>query len=758
MKIPVRSTSKKILTIFLLVLGTSSPVRTQGSAASEETFIPKIARSSGVLSISVSADGNTFVSGCEDKTARIWSLNNRTFVTLSENTSPVTSVSLSPQGDKILTKGDGDTAILWDRSGKKLLATHSSEGWTQVVLFSPDGKSFYTASDDGKIYQWDLSGKLIYRYVFHTDAITSIDASKDGKFLVAGSDDGKISIWQVKGKLLREMEGHSASVSTVAISPNGETFVSGGLDNKAILWNFKGEKLRDFLGHTSSISGIAFAPNGNWIATASQDRTARIWNLSGHLVSVLEGHTEDLTDVKFLHKGEILITSSTDGSHSFWNLKGKRLGNVILTERGKVVFTEDGRFEYDDSHSVDSIEFEDKISGQVVNIDQFFDKLYTPNLYSELLSEVNEAKPQKNIVELYKESPAPSVSLAIADMPKTKEQKIDLEIKSCDTGGGIKEVLLYHNGALIDPEKMRGIQIRSEGKCVVRRVVAPLIGGANTFQAVAKSRLGMASFSRNVSIDSDKKFGAGARPALHIVTIGIDRYKNPDLNLKYAVADAKAIRDAVRERAGDLFSNTYVYEAFDSDANREGIERAFHSASEKAKPEDVALIYIAGHGLSEDRTYYFLPQENPGNNIQIIQSGLSQQELVKLVSRIEATKKFVIIDTCQSGGDWLVTMRGGSEDQAALGIFAKTAGVWVVAASLKKQYAWESTLTGHGLLTTSILEALEGKAGKSKTVSVGELIPYINRRVPEIAKDYFKREQYPYTAQHGQDFPIATIK
>ncbi|EPG73288.1 caspase domain protein [Leptospira fainei serovar Hurstbridge str. BUT 6] len=751
--------SRAVVAAVLLLLEGSTPIRPEiESDIVEETFIPKIARSSGVLSISVSSDGNTFVSGCEDKTARIWSLNNRNFLTLSENTSPVTSVSFSPLGDKILTKGDGDTATLWDSNGRKLLSTHSSEGWIQAVLFAPDGKSFYTASDDGKIYQWDLTGKLVYRYVFHTDAITSIDASKDGKFLVAGSDDGKVSIWQVKGKLLKEMEGHGASVSAVAISPDNSIFASGGLDNKAILWNMKGEKIREFLGHSSSLSSIAFSPNGKLIATASQDRTARIWNLSGEKVAELEGHTEDLTDIKFLHKGEILITSSTDGSHIFWNLKGRRLGNVILTERGKVVFTEDGRFEYDDSHSADSIEFEDKISGQVVNIDQFFDRLYTPNLYSELLSEVNGAKPQKNIAELYKESPAPSVLLTIATTPRPKEQKIDLEIKSCDTGGGVKELLLYHNGSLIDLEKIRGIKIQNEGKCTTQKISASLISGANTFQAVAKSQLGMAAYSKNLNIDSDKVSGPIPKPALHIVVIGIDQYKNTDLNLKYAVADAKAIRDSIREKAVDLFSATYVYEAFDKDASKSGIERVFALAAEKARPEDVAVIYIAGHGLSEERTYYFLPQENPGNNIQAIQSGLSQQELIKLVSRIDATKKFVMIDTCQSGGDWLVTMRGGSEDQAALGIFAKTAGVWVVAASLKKQYAWESIITGHGLLTTSILEAFEGKAGKAKTMSVGELIPYINRRVPEIAKEYFKKEQYPYTAQHGQDFPIATVK
>jgi uncharacterized caspase-like protein len=171
------------------------------------------------------------------------------------------------------------------------------------------------------------------------------------------------------------------------------------------------------------------------------------------------------------------------------------------------------------------------------------------------------------------------------------------------------------------------------------------------------------------------------------------------------------------------------------------------------RPGDVVVVFFAGHGFSEDRRYYFIPQENPANNEAAIRQGISQEDLTVWISGLPALKKLVILDTCQSGGDWLVGIRG-LDEQAALGSLARATGVWIIAASLEQQFAMEASSLGHGLLTASLLEGLDGKARVMQSTTVGGLLPYANQRVPQLARELHKREQFPYTASRGQDFPL----
>ena len=105
-------------------------------------------------------------------------------------------------------------------------------------------------------------------------------------------------------------------------------------------------------------------------------------------------------------------------------------------------------------------------------------------------------------------------------------------------------------------------------------------------------------------------------------------------------------------------------------------------------PEDMAVIYLAGHGeIAEDGTWYFLPYEVtfPERQEQLMQLGLSSKQLQEEIAHIGARKVVVLIDACKSGGA-LISLRGFEERKALLQL-ARSSGVHVVAAAAQDQFA-----------------------------------------------------------------------
>ena len=131
------------------------------------------------------------------------------------------------------------------------------------------------------------------------------------------------------------------------------------------------------------------------------------------------------------------------------------------------------------------------------------------------------------------------------------------------------------------------------------------------------------------------------------------------------------------------------------------------------------------------------------------------------MTKIGAQKVLVLIDACKSGSAMLAFASRGVEDRKAMAQLARATGTHVVAASTKDQFAAEVKELGHGVFTYTLLEGLSGKADgspKDGTVTVRELLTYVESRLPEISEQYKQQAQYPVVDSRGQDFPLATVR
>jgi WD40 repeat protein len=414
-------------------------------------------------------------------------------------------------------------------------------------------------------------------------------------------------------------------------------------------------------------------------------------------------------------------------------------------------------------------------AGEFLEASQFFEQFYNPQLIAEI---IKTAKPDK--VVLKEEGTAERVDLAIplalppvvtflTPSPEAviNDAEVDLVFEVHDRGGGIDEVRVFHQGKRIG-ETTRGIvTVKDQATVGLQRVRyrIPVTQGRNTFEVIAfsQNRIEGPTAELVVEVRPDMLEKKDDRVVLHLLAIGINRYENPGMNLNFAKPDAEGVLGFFAKTERSLFKSVQATQLFDSAATKLAITDKLQVLQEAA-PEDVVMIYLAGHGESMgDSNWYFIPHEvvTPEQPEQLRAMGLSAQELKGYLDQIPSRKVIVIFDSCKAGAALKAFGSRGIEDRKAIAQLGRASGVWAVAASTKDQLASEVQELKHGIFTYALLNALNGEADgspKDGIVTVGELMAFIESHLPLLSQQYRTEKQYPTVVRQGMDFPMALVQ
>jgi uncharacterized caspase-like protein len=125
----------------------------------------------------------------------------------------------------------------------------------------------------------------------------------------------------------------------------------------------------------------------------------------------------------------------------------------------------------------------------------------------------------------------------------------------------------------------------------------------------------------------------------------------------------------------NTFSDVRVVPLIDGDATKANLLDAMHKLGgairvadhapdsvrmlPAAQPEDAVFVYFAGHGTSANSHFYLIPHDlgyqgsreqlNQAGLKQILEHGVSDEELQQAFELIDAGKLVLIIDACNSG-------------------------------------------------------------------------------------------------------------
>lgn len=697
------------------------------------------AENPSIIDIAISPNEKWVLSGMENNQAILWNTESNRFKVFPNSTSLIGALAFSSEGKYIAFQSDENTAKVYTLDGILLFELKGHKGSIKSLEFSPKSNFILTGSEDNTIKLWDQrNGKLVKTIKSHIDPVTSIGFSPKEEIFFSTSEDNYLKIWNFEGKELKQFKDHEGPVMDAKFSPDGKKIVTAGDDGKLFLYDLQKNTKKIFTAHANSIRSVEFSDDGKKILTSSEDRFIKLWSIEGNLIFSTLAHEGNVNQAKFIKKN-LILTASDDGTMKLFSESGKNLATIIITEHGKIVYSEKGNFDYDTEKLEELLFYHPDETELDIDSKVFFQVYFTPNLLKNIFS--GKEKDLGKIENLMQSSPPPEISIK---KKKLDDKKIEIELTICDLGGGVEEVLLYQNKILLEYEKTKAIRFSPKNKCLNKTYQTSLINGINSFQAASSSQKGLMSYSKILTENYSESENQNKN--LHLFIIGIDKYKNKDLNLEYASKDGKKIAEKLSQKSKGFYKSVFINEIYNEDATKENIFNLLKK-NKKISSDDSVVFFFSGHGTVKEKNYYFLTTDFDTN---FKDTAISSDEITDLISEIDVFQKLVLIDSCESGGSWLNQLESFSNEYS-IGLISKRTGVSVFASSAEKEFSYESKKIGSGLLAKTFLDALDEKG----EIYTANLVPILSKKIPELANLVLKKEQNPSIYFRGKSFKLA---
>ncbi|WP_321778508.1 caspase family protein [Sulfurimonas sp.] len=427
----------------------------------------------------------------------------------------------------------------------------------------------------------------------------------------------------------------------------------------------------------------------------------------------------------------------------------------------------------------------------VSSIDQYFETFYRPDIMKLSLSDVkpsnflagqdkivntelkivkkkvHKIKKVKKIIviptlKLSDVKPAPQVAI-IDTKTSIKKEELKVTLRITPSSGGIGQIRLYLDGVLIKTDGDRGLKKKQNKNIVLKTYTIKLPKGKHTLKAIVYNEANtMASREDTLAVTST--YNPIVKPNIYAVIVGINEYKNPTIALKYAVADAKLFAKTIKKRTKGLYGDVNIKLLISKEqTSKEHITKTLKNL-ENISSNDLFIFFVASHGMIEDAKYHMITS-NVGalSSRGIKREAIGQNALRDMIANIPTTKKFIILDTCNSGALGqaieVALLTRGLTETTAMKVLSRAVGSTIISASSSSQEALEG-YKGHGLLTYVLTDGLNGKADSDRDgyIKTLEIANFVEDMVPEIAEREFKRAQYPFISPLGQGFPLVKVK
>lgn len=265
-------------------------------------------------------------------------------------------------------------------------------------------------------------------------------------------------------------------------------------------------------------------------------------------------------------------------------------------------------------------------------------------------------------------------------------------------------------------------------------------------------------------------------PSFYAVVCGVSQYGNHAINLPYAEPDARMVSNAIQLGAQNLFGKdkTFVYTLTSPGTiapTKENIRKTLEEIQKKAKPEDILLLHLSGHGITwggDANDFYYLTSEATQANAdayrdEVIRKNytISTAEFTQWIKQIPALKQVMIIDACGSGtaiDNWLAARDVGYNQLKAIDRMKDRTGMFIITGCAADKKSYEASRFGHGLLTYALLQAMNGAAlREDKFVDVSMLFQYANDKVPDLAKSVGSLQQPQVLIPKSGTFDIGIL-
>jgi WD40 repeat protein len=647
---------------------------------------------------------------------------------------------------KLVAMPDQNGVALFDANTRALvrrIETGQNYLGTTNFSFSADSRLLAVGGIDGVTKVLDVTSAKVISTIVHNPPPKKIEVAPG------------LSVSDPAGMFPRiaMRTAFSTDGKTLAVSVPNENF-----SPVVIFWDVAtGRELRRFTGHDEHVMALAFSADGERLASGDHSGVIKVWEAkTGKELFTLPGHKGAVGALLFAPHN-LLISGANDGQIKLWDLSnGHELVSLVsINGTDWLAVTPDGLF---DGSSRAWSEVLWRFSPElrdIAPVEIFFNEYFYPNLLPDILAgkrpvaeaEIRTRDRRQPFVKVASEP----VDSTTADTRRTTRVKIDVseapKDNSHSSGSGVRDVRLFRNGSLV--KVWRGDAALRNGKATFEAPV-PLVAGENHFTAYAFNDDNIKSGNAELNVSAAPTPNRSG--VVYVLAVGVNEYSNVQYNLKYAVADAKAFgaEFEAQQKRLSRFERIEVAYLTDRDATRINILQQLETLAKKVQPEDVVMIYFAGHGTAQQNRFFLIPHDlgyaGPRDQLDgaglqtILTHSISDEDIERAVEGIDAAQIVLLIDACNSGQALeSEEKRRGPMNSRGLAQLAYEKGMYILTAAQSYQSAIETQERGHGYLTYALVE--EGlKTGSADVhprdgeVSLREWLDYATLRVPELQR------------------------
>ena len=235
---------------------------------------------------------------------------------------------------------------------------------------------------------------------------------------------------------------------------------------------------------------------------------------------------------------------------------------------------------------------------------------------------------------------------------------------------------------------------------------------------------------------------------IYALIVGASRYDHFE-SLKYTDDDAYRVYAFLRSPEGGAVPDDHIRVLIDESAIASNIYKSLDEITAMAGPEDLVLVYLAGHGLQG----YYVPTDSDG-----YKNTVGYEEIKSRLSLCDARQKLVIADACYSGSLLAAkTPMFESVDLFYKKLSSSGGGTSFLLSSKSEEYSLESQGLRQGIFSHYLIQGLKGKADKNadRLVNLDELYNYVYTNV----RTYSGNMQSPILAGDiDRNMPLASVR
>ena len=502
------------------------------------------------------------------------------------------------------------------------------------------------------------------------------------------------------------------------------------------------------------------------IEVSGQGNKLMIKNMSdGSVKMVTCNHTDRISSVAINEKYGYIATAAWDGLIKLWDIK---TGQLIITYgafgSNDFIFIDSENNYYISKGSLGYIAF--RYANRTYPFDQFDLKYNRPDIvlgklpfgsrevvenfkkaYEKRLSKLKLKEEDLQITDKI-----PTLRLNLPEKLISKDGLFSFSVSAKDENTELDNICVFVNGV---PEGSRA-GIKVSGNRAEQQISLQLGPGSNYIQVFVNNVQGTSSLKESFNVFND---APTAKPELYVVLMGVSEYKDPQFNLKYAQKDAKDLGTYLS--GGKYFKKVNMKYLLNAEVTLENV-KSLSEFLKPAKPEDVVLCFIAGHGVLDENLDYYLASSDMDFN-KPSQRGINYEVMDAVLELTKSRNRILFIDACHSGEvdkDEVKVSQNQSQQEEEIAFrsagtnitniekvnsfelaksvfvdFRANNGAWVISSAGATEYAMEGGRWNNGVFTYSLLNGLTtGKAdlNKDKRIMLSELKDFLIREVQQV--------------------------